>query len=128
MIEQTDRSGKNKTLSGIGNISSQQLGYAVVGVLSYHSARIADKGFKSLSRSESHFYSFTNSCFSWCGVIGTGNMRGLCLIFERRISGVTVRKSVRPNASKTGIILWQIDAVCLCPFLWNLGIIQKTAG
>ena len=34
MIEQTDRSGKNKTLSGIGNISSQQLGYAVVGF--YH--------------------------------------------------------------------------------------------
>lgn len=28
-----------------------------------HSARIAGKGFKSLSRSESHFYSFTNSCF-----------------------------------------------------------------
>ena len=47
----------------IGNISSQQLGYAVVGVLSYHSARITGKGFKSLSRSESHFYSFTNSCF-----------------------------------------------------------------
>ena len=29
---------------------------------------------------------------------------------------------------RPGIILWQIDAVCLCPFLWNLGIIQKTAG
>ena len=42
---------------------AQQLGYAVVGVLSYHSARITGKGFKSLSRSESHFYSFTNSRF-----------------------------------------------------------------
>ena len=40
--------------------------------------------------------------FSWCGVIGTGNMRGLYLTSSGRISGVTVRKNVRPNASKTG--------------------------
>lgn len=33
---------------------------------------------------------------------GTGNMRGLYLTSSGRISGVTVRKSVRPNASKTG--------------------------
>ena len=42
------------------------------------------------------------SLFSWCGVIGTGNMRGLYLTSNGRTSGVTVRKSVRPNASKTG--------------------------
>ena len=41
-------------------------------------------------------------CIRDSGVIGTGNMRGLCLILNGRISGVTVRKSVRPNASKTG--------------------------
>ena len=35
-------------------------------------------------------------------IVVTGNMRGLCLILNGRISGVTVRKSVRPNASKTG--------------------------
>ena len=29
---------------------------------------------------------------------------------------------------RPGIILWQIDAVCLCPFLWSFGIIQKITG
>ena len=93
-----------------------------------HSARIADKGFKSLSRSESHFYSFTNSCFrgaAWlvqetcavCAWFWTGEYPAL----------QSERASDQPH-QRPGIILWQIDAVCLCPFLWNLGIFQKTAG
>ena len=67
------------------------------------------------------------SCFRGARISGTGNMRGLYLTSSGEYPALQSERRQAKRVQKPGIMLWQIDAVCLCPvFLWNFGIIQKT--